>query len=86
MVRLRTRPTPQPVTDLLAPLRIAFDDGLDDPDMVAGLLEHIALLRQNLPTPARAALDLPETPEDLRRLADDAWQITADTLATMDQA
>jgi predicted phosphodiesterase len=85
-IRVHTRPKPQPVMDLLAPLRIAFDGGLDDPDMVAGLLEHIALLRQKLPAPARVALDLPETPEDLRRLAEDAWQITADTLATLDQA
>ena len=84
-VRVHTRPKPQPVADLLAPLRIAFDGGLDDPDMVTGLLEHIALLRQKLPAPARAALDLPETPEDLRRLADDAWQITADVLATVSQ-
>jgi DNA repair protein SbcD/Mre11 len=85
-VRVHTRPKPQPVTDLLAPLRIAFDGGLDDPDMVAGLLEHIALLRQKLPAPARAALDLPETLEDLRQLADDAWQVTTDTLSAMDQA
>jgi DNA repair exonuclease SbcCD nuclease subunit len=80
-VRVRTRPTPQPLADSLAPLRSAFASGLDDPDVVAGLLEELALLRQKVPAPARAALDLPETAQDLRALADDAWQITADTLA-----
>ena len=85
-VRVHTRPKPQPVTDSLALLRTAFDCGLDEPDMVSGLLEHFAQLRQKVPGPARAALDLPETREDLRRLADQAWQITADTLATLDQA
>lgn len=72
---------PQPLTDTLAPLRAAFVSGLDDPDVAAGLLEELALLRQKVPAPARAALDLPETAQDLRALADDAWQITADTLA-----
>jgi DNA repair exonuclease SbcCD nuclease subunit len=81
-VRVLTRPKPQPVADSLAPLRSAFDGGLDDPDMVSGLLEHLAQLRQKVPAPARAVLDLPETREDLRRLADDAWRITADALAT----
>lgn len=80
-VRVRTRPMPQPLADTLAPLRAAFVSGLDDPDVAAGLLEELALLRQKVPAPARAALDLPETAQDLRALADDAWQITADTLA-----
>jgi hypothetical protein len=66
-------------------LRIAFESGLDDPEMVSGLLEHFALLRQKLPAHARAALDLPETAEDLRGLADDAWQITSDVLAAAEQ-
>jgi hypothetical protein len=80
-VRVRTRPRPQPLADALAPLRAAFVSGLDDPDVVAGLLEELALLRQKVPASARAALDLPETAQDLRALADDAWEITADTLA-----
>jgi DNA repair protein SbcD/Mre11 len=84
-VRVHTRPTPQPVADSLSPLRTAFESGLDDPDTVSGLLEHLALLRQKVPAPARAALDLPETVEDLRRLADSAWQMTADALATAEQ-
>ena len=55
-VRVRTRPLPQPPADALAPLRTAFVSGLDDPDVVAGLLEELALLRQKVPAPARAAL------------------------------
>jgi exonuclease SbcD len=81
-VRVHTRPKPLAVTDSLAPLRTAFDGGLDEPDMVSGLLEHLDQLRQKLPAAARAGLDLPETAEGLRRLADDAWRITADALAT----
>src|SRR3984885_697551 len=84
-VRVHTRPTPRPVAASLAPLRTAFESGLDDSELISGLLEHLALLRQKLPAPARAALDLPETAEDLRRLADDAWQITADVLAIAEQ-
>jgi DNA repair exonuclease SbcCD nuclease subunit len=80
-VHVRTRPLPHPLADALTPLRTAFVSGLDDPDVVAGLLEELALLRQKVPAPARAALDLPETAQGLRALADDAWQITADTLA-----
>ncbi len=60
-VRVRTRPMPQPVADALAPLRTAFVSGLDDPDVVSGLLEELALLRQKVPAPACATLDLPET-------------------------
>jgi hypothetical protein len=84
-VRVHTHPKPRPVADSLAPLRIAFESGLDDPEMVSGLLEHFALLRQKLPAHARAALDLPETAEDLRGLADDAWQITSDVVAAAEQ-
>jgi len=84
-VRVLTQPKPQPLADSLAPLRTAFRSGLNDPETVAALLEHLALLRQKIPAPARAALDLPETAEDLRRMADDAWQITADGLAAAEQ-
>ena len=84
-VRVLTRPRPQSVADSMVPLRTAFEAGLDDPETVSALLEHLAQLRQKVPAPARATLDLPETPEDLRRLADDAWQVTADILAAADQ-
>ena len=80
-VRVQTRPPPQPAADTLTPLRAAFTAGLDDPDLIAGLLEEFAALRQKLPAPARADLDLPNDPDALRRFVEDAWQITADALA-----
>ncbi len=80
-VRLRTRPLPQAAADTLTPLRAAFTAGLEDPDIIAALLEEFAALRQKLPAPARPDLDLPEDPEALRRFAEDAWQIAADALA-----
>ncbi len=84
-VRVHTHARPQPGADSLAPLRMAFESGLDDPDTVSSLLDHLALLRQKVPAPARIALDLPETAEDLRRLAADAWQIAADALTSAEQ-
>jgi len=80
-VRVHARPKRHRADDALAPLRIAFESGLDDTDTVSRLAEDLALLRQKVPAPARATLDLPETAEDIRRLADDAWRITADVLA-----
>jgi DNA repair protein SbcD/Mre11 len=81
-VRVHTRPKPRAVADSLTPLRMAFASGLNDPDTVSSLLDHLVSLRQKVPAPARTGLDLPETAEDLRRLAEDAWQITADVLAS----
>jgi exonuclease SbcD len=80
-VRVRTRPVPLAKDDVLAPLRAAFAAGLDDPALVEALLDHLAQLRQKLPAPARAALELPDDAEGLRALAEDAWQIAADALA-----
>jgi exonuclease SbcD len=80
-VRVRTQPVPLAKDDVLAPLRAAFDAGLDDPALVRALLEEFASLRQKLPAAARDGLDLPEDADALRLLADDAWQITADALA-----
>ena len=79
-VRVRTRPVPVAEDDLLAPLRAAFAAGLDDPALVASLLEELASLRQRLPSSARAELDLPEDEAGLRSLAEEAWQIVADTM------
>jgi DNA repair protein SbcD/Mre11 len=84
-VRVHTRPTPRPVADVLAPLRMAFASGLDDPETISRLLADLALLRQKVPALARTGLDLPETAGDLRRLAEDAWQITADAMAAPEQ-
>jgi exonuclease SbcD len=80
-VRVRTRPVPLAEDDMLAPLRAAFAAGLDDPALVTSLLEDFASLRQKLPAPARAGLELPDDEEGLRTLAEEAWQIAADALA-----
>jgi len=80
-VRVQTRPAPQESADTLTPLRSAFAAGLDDPELVATLLEEFAALRQRLPGPARAELELPEDAETLRGFAEDAWQIAANALA-----
>ncbi|MEJ0015891.1 MAG: DNA repair exonuclease [Acetobacteraceae bacterium] len=80
-VRVLTRPASGMAADVLAPLQAAFAAGLDDPELVAALLAEFASLRQKLPAAARAAVDLPDSAEALRMLADNAWQITADALA-----
>jgi DNA repair protein SbcD/Mre11 len=80
-VRVRTRPVPAADDDVLAPLRAAFSAGLDDPALVASLLEELASVRQRLPASARAALELPDDEDGLRILAEEAWQIAADALA-----
>jgi DNA repair protein SbcD/Mre11 len=79
-VRVRTRPMPVAQDDVLAPLRAAFAAGLDDPAVVASLLEELASLRQRLPAAARAGLDLPGDEDGLRILAGEAWQIAAGAL------
>jgi DNA repair protein SbcD/Mre11 len=80
-VRVRTRPVPVAEDDVLAPLRAAFSAGLDDPALVASLLEELASVRQRLPASARASLELPGDADGLRILAEEAWQIAADALA-----
>jgi DNA repair exonuclease SbcCD nuclease subunit len=85
-VRVHTRTMPQPTADVLAPLQAAFTAGLDDPEVVAALLEDLASLRQKLPPPARAGLELPENADGLRALANDAWQIAAEALAAAAQS
>jgi DNA repair exonuclease SbcCD nuclease subunit len=79
-VRVRTQPVALVEDDMLAPLRAAFAAGLDDPALVSALLADLASLRQRLPAPARADLDIPDSEEALRALADEAWQIAADAL------
>lgn len=81
-VHMQTRPTALTTGDALAPLRDAFTAGLDDPDLMAGLLDDLAALRQKLPAAARAdELAIPDNPDAMRALAEDAWQIAADALA-----
>ena len=79
-VRVRTQPVPLAEDDLLAPLRAAFAAGLDDPALVTSLLDELASLRQKLPAPARAELELPDDEAGLRSLAEEAWQIVADAM------
>ena len=83
-VRIRTRPVPLAEDDVLAPLRAAFAAGLDDPAVVTSLLEDLAALRQKLPAPARAGLELPDDEDGLRTIAAEAWQIAADALAAVE--
>ncbi len=80
-VRVRTRPVPLAQDDVLAPLRAAFAAGLDDPALVRSLLEDLASLRQRLPAPARAGVELPDSEDGLRTLAEEAWLVAADALA-----
>jgi DNA repair protein SbcD/Mre11 len=83
-VRVRTRPRPVAQDDVLAPLRAAFAAGLDDPALVTSLRAEFASVRQSLPAPARAGLELPDDADGLRALAEEAWQIAADKLAATD--
>jgi len=86
-VRVNTRPTAQPADAMLTPLQNAFAAGLQDQALIASLLQEMAALRQKLPVPARGIeLGVPEDEQGLRALADEAWQIAADALATVDQA
>jgi DNA repair exonuclease SbcCD nuclease subunit len=70
--------------DMLAPLRSAFIEGLDDPTIVDALLADLAELQRRLPTEARETLALPTDAAGLQVLVEDAWAIVANTLATVD--
>jgi DNA repair exonuclease SbcCD nuclease subunit len=84
-VRLRTEPVVRPMTGRLDELHAAYTSSLEDPALIAGLLEHLAALRQKLPGPAREGADLPQTEAQLRTLAALAWSIAADALAHPEQ-
>lgn len=79
-VRVLARPEPVSDEAALAPLSTAFAAGLDEPDLVAALLADFSTIRQRLPAHLRSAVDLPQTEDDLRAMADDAWGIVAATL------
>jgi len=81
-VRVNTRPVVITETDVAGSLGDAFIASLDDPTLVASLLKHFAALKQKLPGPARADVELPDSAGSLRVLADNAWQIVADALTT----
>jgi exonuclease SbcD len=80
-VRVGTRPPVEVDHGMLAPLRDAFMTGLDDPEIANELLAELARLTQKLPAPARSGFVVPQDLDDLRRLAEDAWEVAADALS-----
>ena len=60
---------------LAAPVREAFDAGLDDPAVVARLLSDLAALRGRLPPELHGIVALPSDEAGLRDLAEQAWAI-----------
>lgn len=86
-LRVRTHPPAAAGADPgLAPLRAAFAAGLDDPALVAGLLQELAALRGKLPAAARDGLALPEDAAGLRALAEDAWEVAAAAILAAERA
>ena len=84
-VKRRTRPVATTDSGNLAELRDVFFAGLGDPDIVAKLRDEFDSLRQKVPDPARADLDLQTDEDGLRRLAEEAWQLAAGAIAATDQ-
>ena len=84
-VKRRTRPVATTDSGNLAELRDVFFAGLGDPDIVAKLRDEFDSLRQKVPAPARADLDLQTDEDGLRRLAEEAWQLAAGAIAATDQ-
>ena len=84
-VQLQTRmPAARAAAELeaVAQLEAPFLAGLDDPEIQAQLLEDFRTLAGQTPrVPGRAAPVLPTTPEELRALAPEAWQLVAQALA-----
>ena len=84
-VRLRTRlPDARAASDLdaVAQLAAPFLAGLDDPALQAQLLDDFRALAGQIPRlPGRAAPALPQTVDDLKALAPEAWQMVAQALA-----
>ena len=80
-VRVRTRAPDRVKDPVAAPLRAAFDGGLEDPAIVAALLRDLGALRSKLPPELQDRLALPTDAVGLRSLAADAWAIAAASLA-----
>jgi len=85
-VRLLTQPLARATTGKLDELHAAYAQALDDPALVAKLLEELAALRQKLPGPARNDVVLPRNDAELRTLAVEAWALAADALVDPEQA
>ena len=78
-VKLGTRPVLTADAGTLTELRQAFFAGLDDPDLTAKLRAEFDSLRQKVP--ARADLRLPADADEMRQLAEDAWELAAGAIA-----
>lgn len=80
-VRVRTRLPGQRPAESLTPLHAAFLAGLDDPALVAELLQEMQAVRNKVPAPGRDGLELPADADGLRALGEAAWAVVADALA-----
>ncbi len=82
-VRVQTRPAGQGLSgEAAAQLAEAFLAGLDDPAVVAQLLEDFRAIAAQMPgLKGREGAPLPQSLEALRDLAPEAWQIVAHALA-----
>ncbi len=76
-VQLRTCMPRQAGQGASESLAAAFAGGLDDPELVRRVLEDFKRLRQDLPAVPGAAREaaLPDSPEALRALLEDAWHL-----------
>jgi DNA repair exonuclease SbcCD nuclease subunit len=83
-VRLRTRMPPDLAAadlDAVAQLAVPFLAGLDDPAIQAQLLDDFRALAGQIPRlPGRTPPALPQTVEDLKAMAPEAWQMVAQAL------
>jgi DNA repair exonuclease SbcCD nuclease subunit len=84
-VRLATRmPAARAAAELVAVAQLAapFLAGLEDPEIQTNLLAEFRTLAGQIPRlPGHAAPALPQTPDDLRALAPEAWLMVAQALA-----
>lgn len=79
-VLVRTRAPGTAVDGHFAPLRAAFDAGLDDPETCSKLLRDLADLRRKLPADIQGTIQIPDDPAGLRAFADAAWAVAADAM------
>ena len=84
-IRVRTHLPQVEQADMLASLRSAFMEGLDDKAISDGLIADLAYLQRRLPAEARKALALPSDAQGLQALVDDAWAVAAHALGQMDR-
>lgn len=85
-VRVRTRLPQVGQADMLASLRSAFMEGLDEKAISDRLLTDLADLQRRLPVEVRKTLALPSDLEGLQAMVDDAWAVAAHALAEVDRS